>query len=219
VAEARLAWNDERGFSSEVIPGFGLSEVFGAREKIIRPMDRSEILVEGRAGLSGLAPNEKINGEAFEEDLEPLGDAQVLARFAGGEPAIVERSFGKGRAILVGSFVALGYQRHHEDSSKRLLLALARSAGMTPEVEVSGAGTSEVEVRRLVGDRFEILFAFNHAEAPADATVSIRLPWLARQASDLSNGEVVPLKEKDDRTELRRILKGGEIWVVRVERH
>jgi hypothetical protein len=33
VAEARLAWNDERGHASEIIPGLGLHEVFGVREQ------------------------------------------------------------------------------------------------------------------------------------------------------------------------------------------
>jgi len=218
VADARLAWNDERGFSSEVIPGFDLSQVFGAREQIIRPVERPEITMEASAGLLGLEPGGKILGEAFEEDLEPLASARVLARFANGEPAIVEHSYGKGTTVLAGSFFALAYQRHHEEPTKRLLLALARSAGVTAEVEVSGTGTDEVEIRRLISDQFQILFAFNHAETPADATVSLSLPWPVGEARDLSTGQSVQLQEADGRTELRRAFKGGEIWVVRFGR-
>ena len=33
VAEARLAWNDDRGFAAAIIPGAGLHAVFGLREK------------------------------------------------------------------------------------------------------------------------------------------------------------------------------------------
>ena len=121
VADARFAWNDERGFSSDVIPGFDLAQVFGAREKIIRPVERSEILVESRIAASPASHrDEKLLGEAYEEDLEPLADAQVLARFTGGQPALVEHSFGKGKAILIGSFMALAYQRHQDDSTRSL---------------------------------------------------------------------------------------------------
>jgi beta-galactosidase len=32
LGEARFAWNDERGYATDIIPGMGLSEVFGIRE-------------------------------------------------------------------------------------------------------------------------------------------------------------------------------------------
>lgn len=218
VAEARLAWNDERGFSSEVVPGAGLSEVFGVREKNIRPVEKAKILVEPGSGLPGLKPREAIVGEAFEEDLEPLASARVLARFANGEPAIVEKAFGKGKAILLGTFMALAYQRQQDASTKRLLLALARAAGVLPEVEVSGPGTSEVEVRRLVGDGVQTLFVFNHAGTPAQATLAIRLPWSAGDARDSENERAVPFQEREGKTIFRKTLAGGEIWVFRLER-
>ena len=216
VSEARLAWNDERGFSSEVIPGFGLAEVFGAREKVIRPVERPEILLEATAGLPGLAAGEKVLGETYEEDLEPLGDARVLARFTNHEPAVVEQSFGKGKGILMGSFLALACQRHPEESARKLLVALARSAGVQPEVRVSGEGTAEVEVRRLVNDQFQILFAFNHAGAQADTTIFVRLPWPASQALDLTTNESVPLRENDGAAQIHLNLNGGEIRVLRI---
>ncbi len=219
VAEARLAWNDERGYSSDIVPGFGLSEVFGAREKIIRPVEKTKILIEPSAELPGLGPREPVAAEAFEEDLEVLGDARVLARFANGEPAVVEKSLGKGKAVLVGSFLALAFERHHEASTGRLLLALARAAGVSPEVEVSGPGTSEVEVRRLVDERFQFLFAFNHSSAAMDATISIRLPWSLDEARDLADDRVVQFRKTGGKTIFQKRLNAGEIWVLRLRRH
>jgi beta-galactosidase len=218
VAEARTAWNDERGFSSDMIPGFGLAEVFGAREKIIRPVERPEILIESNPGLPGITAGEKMLGEAYEEDLEPLGPSRVLARFANGEAAVVENSFGKGKAILAGTFLALACQRHPEDSTKQLLVAIARAAGVAPQVEVSGAGSGEVEVRRLVNDHFQILFAFNHADTAAHATISLRLPWTASEARDLAGGQSVPLHENAGGAEIQMELKGGEIRVLLLNR-
>jgi beta-galactosidase len=54
VAEARLAWNDERGHASAVIPGFGLDEVFGARETTIHPAEKPSIVIDSAAKLPGM---------------------------------------------------------------------------------------------------------------------------------------------------------------------
>ncbi|MFB3922228.1 MAG: beta-galactosidase [Terriglobia bacterium] len=216
VAEARLAWNDERGFSSDRVPGFGLDEVFGAKEKLIRPVEKARILAAAGTNLPGWAAGEAALAEAFEEDLDPGAKARVLAKFSNGEPAIVENHYGKGRAILVGSFPAMSYQREHDPSTKRLLLALARSAGIAPEVRVSGAGTSEMEVRRLTSDRVQILFAFNHAKAPAEASISIRLPWPHAKGSDLETGRAISIRDSRGEAAVQKRLAPGEIWVVKL---
>ena len=218
VAEARLAWNDERGFSSDEVPGFGLAEVFGAREKIIRPVEKATILIDSPADLPGMKAGEAVPAAAFEETLEPLGDARVLARFADREPAIVSKSLGKGKAILVGSFLALDYQRELDPATKRLLLSLARAAGVSAKVEVSGSNTGEVEVRRLVSDGVQFLFAFNHAPSPAEATLTLHLPWTAKAARDLATDQAVAVRTVGGKTVLEKTLEARGIWVVRLEK-
>jgi beta-galactosidase len=218
VAEARLAWNDERGFSSEVVPGFGLAEVFGAREKVIRPVERTEIHMEASSGLPGLKEGEAVVGEAFEEDLEPQAGARVLARFSNGQPAIIENSYGQGKAILVGSFLGLAFQRQQKASTKQLLLALARAAGVATQVEVSGPGTTETEVRRLVGERAQFLFAFNHSPKPASASLALRSPWPVNEVRNVVDDRVVAFRQSEGRVILQKELAGGETWVLRLER-
>ena len=142
VGEARLAWNDERGFASTVIPGIGMDKVFGAREKLIRPSEKPQIILDPSANLSGVTSAGPISGAAFEEDLEPYPGSRVLGRFEDGEPAVVENSFGKGKTVLVGSFTSLAYQQHPDAVTGQFLVSLARLAGVSPEVEVSGPGRS-----------------------------------------------------------------------------
>jgi beta-galactosidase len=215
VAEARLAWNDERGFSSDEIPGMGLAKVFGAREKVIRPREKPEIVLEPNAGLPGLAPGTHALAEGFEEELEPTPGAVVLARFADGAPAIVENTYGKGKAILVGSFLALAYQRQQTETTKQVLLALARHAGVTPEVTVTGDNTSQVEVRRLVGSGVQFLFAFNHGDRPADAKIALGLPWTVGDVRSLNDEQKVAFSQSDGRLTLSKQFSAGGIWVVR----
>jgi beta-galactosidase len=218
VAEARLAWNDERGFSTDIIPGFGLDEVFGARETIIRPVEKAAFVLEAAGELPGMKAGEAVAAEAFEEELEPLAGARVLARFANGAPAVVARDYGKGKAILIGSFVAMAYQRQTEESTKRFLQALARGAGVEAPVEVSGKGTERVEVRRLVSEGAQFVFAFNHGEEEADATVSVRLPWPAGEGRDLASDQRAPLEEAAGKVRFRRKLAPRETVVIRIGR-
>jgi len=218
VAEARLAWNDERGFASDVIPGFGLDEIFGAKEKLIRPSDGPRITMESSPDLPGLNRSQTIIGDAFEEELDPLSGARVLGRFANGAPAVVENSFGKGKAILLGSFVALAYHKQPSESNRGLFLSLARAAGVPSEIEGTGPGTSELEVRRLVNGNEQIVFAFNHSKNPADATLSVRMLWDVRQAHNLSDDVPVPFQVRNRSMIVHKNFAEGEIWVFSVER-
>ena len=218
VAEARLAWNNERGFASPVIPGFGLDQVFGAREEQIRPETEPRLLIEPSANLPGLKAGDSIAAAAFAEDLLPLAGGKVLARFAEGKPAMVENAYGKGKSILIGSFPGLAYQRSHDPATRELLLSLAEAAGVTPEVAVTGEGTSELEVRRLVSANQQFVFVFNHASAAANARIALRLPWQVKEARDLVAGQAVPMQVNDGESVLGKNLAPDEIWVVSLQR-
>ncbi|TAM82233.1 MAG: hypothetical protein EPN47_09830 [Acidobacteria bacterium] len=216
VAGARLAWNNDRGFASDVIPGFGLAQVFGAREKIIRPVEAARLVMEPSPSLPGMKSGEAVRGDSFEEELEPLEGAQVLARFTNGQPAMVEKNYGKGKAILAGTFLALSYERERDPSTGHLLRSLAQAAGVRPEVKVSGEGTDEVEVRRLVTAREQLVFVFNHAQKPAQASISIHVPWGVRQARDIVTDHPVTFKDDHGNVLLDKNLSNGEIWVVKL---
>ncbi|MGA3043522.1 MAG: beta-galactosidase [Bryobacteraceae bacterium] len=210
VAEARLAWNDERGFASPVVPGFGLDELFGAREILIRPEAEPKML------LSGLLPGQTALGAAFEEHLKALPGAQVLATFPSGDAAIVQKAYGHGKAILAGTFLGLAYQRNHDASTRALLLAIAGEALSSMWL----TAVQEVEVRRLIGDGYQFVFVFNHGNEKNDYTLELPLPWRAR-VRDLLTGEDVPNAPVEARgygVRLHRPLLKDGIWVIELER-
>jgi len=157
-----------------------------------------------------------VRGDSFEEELDPSKGGHVLARFADGQPAIVENAYGKGKAILAGTFLALSYERQHEPSTGRLLQSLAQAAGVRPEVSVSGEGTDEVEVRRLVSAQEQLVFVFNHAEKPAQASISIHVPWSVDEARDVVTGRPATFRTANGEVVLDKNLSSGEIWVVKL---
>ncbi len=214
VAEARLAWNDERGMASAIIPGSGLDKVFGGREKAIRPADRPQMTIDASQELTGLNGPIAVSGAAFEEELQPYSGSKVLGRFEDGEPAVIENSFGNGKAILIGSFAALGYEEHPDPAAQQFLMSLARLAGVSADATVSGSAASELQVRRLIDKDEQIVFVFNESENTVEAAVSLEVRGIVRRAMDWSDDQDVPFRTDQNKVTLRKTFGPREVWVV-----
>ena len=195
ISEARPAWNDEHGFANERIPGAGLDEVFGVREKLLLSPQTVEMTVEKYLHGNPLAPlsGRRIQGIVYAEHLETTSPAaKVLARFADGDPAIVLNRFGKGTAILIGSFPAAAYEQEHAAENAQLLQELTAWAGVEAAIRIDGAA-GQVEARLLKsGDAF-LLIAMNHSEAEQDATFKLEESFSRLRARDLETGEAASL--------------------------
>jgi beta-galactosidase len=178
ISEARPAWNNERGYANARIPGAGLDEVFGAREKELRSPEA--VTFTGEPDLEGdLAAlrGRVFNGLAFAEHLEVTGPStRVLARFPAGkagkgDPAVVMSRYGSGRAILIGTFPSAAFEQDPEKmrASGELLQRLVASAGVAPEVRIDGA-PGLVEARFLESPGALLFIAINHADEPQKVT-------------------------------------------------
>jgi beta-galactosidase len=105
-SEARLAWNDNRGYTDGVIPGLGLSKVFGVRESKVKTLKSVPLRVTDRThpSMSRMQSGDSLTGSQFAESVEPLSDGkniEVLARLDDGTPCIVASDYGKGHTIYV----------------------------------------------------------------------------------------------------------------------
>jgi beta-galactosidase len=172
ISEARPAWNDERGAANLRIPGGGLDEVFGARERELRSAESVTFTME--PALDGaLAPlaGRTVNGLAFAEHLDVTrGSARILARFPGaadapGAAAVVMSTYGSGRAILIGTFPSAAFEQDPDKMrpAGEFLQHLVSSAGVSPEIRIDGA-PGLVEARFLESSDAIVLIAINHGE-------------------------------------------------------
>jgi len=177
VAEARPGWNNERGRASEIIPGLGLHELFGAREAAIEtaPQGRTRIVFEGGAS---------VNARWYQERIEPLkAEARVVGRFENGWAAAVEAPFGKGRTLLVGSYISAAYQTAPSPEAEKWFAGLLDWAGVQAPLVAEGG----VEARWLESGGDRLLFVFNHT---AQAR-GVKLAWkdgTAWKSEDLATG-------------------------------
>ena len=188
VSEARLAWNNERGDASDRIPGLGLSEVMGARERAIETARPERTRIRWTTGeLRGFSEGQVLQGRWFREVLEPSSDAaRVVAQYEDGTPAAVMSTYGKGRTLMIGSYPSAAFQTQPTPESARFFTALAAWSGAATPIEVTG---SPIEARHLEAGRDTLLFLFNHDAEAARSEVMVR--GRPGAATDLVTGAAV----------------------------
>jgi beta-galactosidase len=218
VSEARCGWVDERGFSSDIIPGGGLHEVLGCRESNLVPIPKtSTLIIRGtHREVPLLKDGDRLDTLFFEEGFELLGEkARVLAEYENGRPAIVLAQHGKGRAMIIGSFIGSAYHHFRNPNNGKFLAGLADWLRIARPVEVKvGESAALVEARLLEGEGSLILFGFNRSEGRAAAEFGVAVPDGRFSAVNLETKETVPSQFRDGRLRLAKNLEPGEVWVV-----
>ncbi|MBU0479248.1 beta-galactosidase [bacterium] len=123
------------------IPGAGFIEVFGVEQGLVRARrdfsgERATIIMD--RDLSDIKKGEKINGMLCEETFILKG-AKVLAIFKEGkEPAITFSNYGKGKAILIGSFIGYDYFKFRNETNERLIVSLAKIGSICKFPKING---------------------------------------------------------------------------------
>lgn len=212
VAEARLGWNNERGVASERIPGMGLAQVMGCREIAVQTGERGRTaLVWSDGPVPGLAAGDRLPARWYEETLEPLNaGARVVARFAGGNAAAVMSSHGRGKTLMLGSYVSAAYESTPSKEVERFYAGLLEWAGVAAPVTAEGG---RIEVRILERGAERVVFVFNHEGKPVDARIALHLPRGDYRATDLISG--TPVELPGLRFDAR--MQAGEVRVLRLE--
>lgn len=215
VAEVRPGWSDKKGQCSEMIPGFGLQEVFGCREKLIRERRKPKLHVESLQELMpSLTGKMEIPGAVYEEVLEPLKDtAKILACFEDGSPAMIINSYDKGKAILVGSLISGAYEKDRDDKSGKFLKDLLKWAGVETLLGMDG---DKAEGRIMEGLGYKILFGFNHGSKKADISFCLRVPKREYRILDLSSQTEVNWSYENG-LRIRRELESQEVCILKIE--
>jgi beta-galactosidase len=219
VAEARLAWNDDRGFAATVIPGAGLHEVFGVREKNVwmRPNIEFALTDASHPATSGLTNN--LRGQLYASTLTLLSDrARVLASYDG-EPAIVASSYGDGQTLFVGSYLGWGNHPEQRAGNNAFVLRLAEWAGVAKPAATSVDGTLDppLVVRLQEGDDGYLLFVINHNPVAQDAAVTVSIPDGAWELVELitERRQTATVRDGTLRFDTRIGSREVEVWSIR----
>ncbi|MFA5655913.1 MAG: beta-galactosidase [Dysgonamonadaceae bacterium] len=210
LAEARLAWNDESGYASEIIPGLGLHEVFGVRENEVRMGENISLTLTDNVHpvLEGLNVGDKLKGSLFEQSLTPLAGHKidVLATTSDGSPALVNTTFGKGEAMLAGSYLGMGNFSEVDTINDKFFVNLLKWASIDRPftTTLDGRSSKQVEVRLQRNNHSSIIYIINHSDEDEEITInldvdksgdfSIRSIIENEVKTQKSNGDVLELK-------------------------
>jgi beta-galactosidase len=206
-------WHLEEGRHHTVIPGYGLHEAFGVRQRFAESAAEHQYLVyqgvargtaqaafrpglnEARAGqgftigqrydasgglgqveitlrrdLPGLQAGQKAYGALVREVFDVDG-AEVLATYSDGEAAVTAADYGEGKAILIGSYVGLPYQRLGYPANGALIAGLVAWATDIVRPEVVGGARVRVDV--LTGTDGAMILIQNLEQQPCSAAVRL----------------------------------------------
>jgi beta-galactosidase len=215
VAEARMGWSNESGTASDRIPGMGLWELMGCRESAVQVPAGGRTSLRWSEAFAGLKGGEALPARWYEETLEPLGTvSRVVARFADGGAGAVASSFGKGKTLMLGSYVSAAYATHPSSEAERFYAGLLEWAGVS--LPVSGASRT-VEVRTLESGADTLAFVFNHGEA-STVNVGLRMPAGAWRAVDVVEGGAVELRRDGEFLRLQTPMAKSGVRVLRISR-
>lgn len=169
LAEARFGWNDERGFASEIIPGLGMHDIFGAREDEVRMRENVTFTVNGdnHPVLKGFKSGDLLNGSLYSQSVKLLenSNAKVLATTSEGDPAIISSPYGKGEAILAGTYLGMANFSEIVPNNDKFFLNLLNWAKIERPFTTSedGRSSNQIEVRLQDSDKGYLLFLINHS--------------------------------------------------------
>jgi beta-galactosidase len=203
LVEGRAGWIDEKGFAFRVIPGGGLDMVLGCREARLLPIQKTGQMTisQSHPALPWLKPGEALDTVFFEETFEITDKkARVLATSPDGQPMLVLAPYGKGQAIIAGSFLGSAYHHFRNPNNGKFLAGLAEWLGIKPDLEIkSQPDNSILEWRSLEGLDYRLLFVFNRGEEKTAAALTASWPWSRIELKNLETGEKIPFEQKQKR--------------------
>jgi beta-galactosidase len=224
VAEARIGWNDERGYASEIIPGLGLHEVFGVREHEVRMRDSVSISItnDSHPATSNLEKGDILTGTLYGKSVVPLENRQieVLARMDDGNPAIVSSKYGKGEAMLIGSYLGMANHPEPDLVNEKFFMNLLEWAEIQRPYTTSHDGNkeSQVEVRLQTNPKGYVLYVINHSDTVERVSVNLKTGDNRNYTTrDLIIGQESRVRSRDNILRLNTTIdakqvKVWEIW-------
>ena len=181
MVEARAAWNDDRGFASEIIPGLGLHEVFGVRENEVRMRENITLKITDNShpATIGLQSGDLLKGTLYAQSVTPLENTnvRVLAQTEEGQPAVVVSRFGSGEAMLIGSYLGMAGYPEVDPINDRFFTNLINWARIKRPYTSSldGRTSNQLEVRLQENQNGYLLFVINHSEKKESFDVDLQV--------------------------------------------
>ncbi len=174
IGESYFAgWNREKGHHETCVPGHGLHRVFKSRQGVVDPVSPDDLIdILPVRDILGLGDEEPLKGKHVQERLIPEG-ADVLAHFPDGSPAVTVAAYGKGKAVLFGSFIFQPLYTMNIPSNARFVAALIKEYSNIQACTITPPAKIRVDI---IQDDFPntMLIVRNLETRPIKAEITVR---------------------------------------------
>jgi beta-galactosidase GanA len=213
VADARTATLNELDFGYHTNPGAGLDTMFG----VVSP-DWVGAKSFFKVDMEKDTPYNQIEfeGKYFKEELQPIANVKVLARFADSdEPAITENSYGKGKAVLSAVPLGASYYDKPDNPVNEVIFGFAEQAGVTPDAEFVSTKDDFLNIKIHTLNKGYIIYVINSETHSKNG--SIKLNVKGRRVNSLTNiitGKSLPYKQENKKLIIPIEINGEQVMVL-----
>lgn len=153
ISEASPGIRDAKGWVSREVPGHGLQHVFGCVETERHQFKDTHIM---ELELDGKHISFKTNQVIAK--LSPR-EAAVIGKWEDGSCAATENRYGKGKAVLLGTYIGAAYKSLKDSSLINAWKELLMHSGMENSFQVEGSDC--ISVRTLAFDQTTVIAIIN----------------------------------------------------------
>ena len=190
VSEGLPGYFGDHGKVGTVQPNDELDRMFGAKESYV------EFTPDILDNLTMKVRGSQIYGRYFLQAYSPAGGA-VAGNYEDGRVAAIEHEFGKGKALLIGSFPGGGYYLHHSASGKAFFAGLLAWAKAEPRLHTDAPGA---QARLHTGAGGSYLYVVNPDRAARK--VAVMLGSAFESGEDVWGGRKVTVKGRSVEVEV-----------------
>jgi len=212
ISEAYTAgWNIEKGHHEKIIPGYGLHEVFQARQGIVHPFDEEFFDIEISQEVSGIENVFKIKGAIIRAELISDG-AEAIGFYKDGKPAVMKSNYGSGNAFLIGSYVGLVYHREKTSYNAEFLCSIIDKFSSVRKIKISD--NKRVRVDLLNYNDNKLLIVQNKEDNMVDVEIEIELNGIKKFIEQFDESIIEAVSE-DGISKIHLVLESKEVKVYR----
>lgn len=188
-------WNIEDGHHEKVIPGYDLHKIFKIKQSVVSPFIENKINIFLKKDIPYLKRNENIEGSIVKESFFVDG-AEILASFDSGEPAITLSKFGKGKAIQIGSYVALPFHRTNNLNNGNFLAGIVEQVLKIEKPVISN--NKKVRVDVLSDKKKKFVIIRNLEKENVNIEITLPNESIKKMTEQFSKEEIICENKKND---------------------
>ena len=164
-------WDIENGHHQKIVPGYGLDKIFKIKQSLVEPAVDGKVAITMEKDIPFIKKNETVKGALIKETFFNNG-AQVIASFDCGKPAITLSTYGKGKAIQIGSYIAIQYHKTKEKNGGNLLSGLVELTTDISKPVIPENKKIRVDVLSKINEKMIIIQNLESEEAQ----ITVKIP-------------------------------------------